>query len=78
MDDGQQRQDELDEQVSEYIAELAECQETGSMLGDLNLYAGVMCSPHGDGVELAVFANEDCTWYTNQKVSVYSWFDNDF
>lgn len=69
MDDGEQRQDELDEEVSQWIANLAECQQTDSMLVDLNLYTGVMCSPYGDGVELAVFANEDCTWYTNQAVS---------
>ena len=42
------------------------------MLGDLNLYMGVMCSPYGDGVELAVFANEEFTWYTNQAVSYIS------
>jgi len=66
MDDGQQRKDELDEEVSNWIEELAECQETGQQWNGLDLYTGVMCSPHGDGVELAVFANEDCTWYTNQ------------
>jgi hypothetical protein len=36
------------------------------MWGDMNLYVGAMCDSYGDGVELAVFANEDCTWYTNQ------------
>merc|ERR1719203_2839 len=66
MDDGQQRRDELDEEVSNWIEELAECQETGQQWNGLDLYTGVMCSPYGDGVELAVFANEDCTWYTNQ------------
>merc|ERR1711966_519197 len=29
MDDGQQRKDELDEEVSKWIEELAQCQETG-------------------------------------------------
>merc|ERR1711935_228826 len=40
---------------------------------------GVMCSPYGDGVELAVFANEDCTWYTNQASfqDVYSPYDDE-
>merc|ERR1712238_363973 len=51
---------------SEWIQGLAECQETGQQWNGLDLYTGVMCSPYGDGVELAVFANEDCTWYTNQ------------
>ena len=68
MDDGQQNKAELDEAVSEWIQGLAECQETGQQWNDLDLYTGVMCSPYGDGVELAVFANEDCTWYTNQAV----------
>lgn len=73
MDDGQQRREELDNQVSEWIEGLAECQETGQMMGDLNLYLGFMCSPYGDGVEPAVFANEECTWYT--KKSFYDYYD---
>ena len=36
----------------------------------MNLYFSAMCSPYGDGVELAVFVDEDCTMYTNQQ-SVY-------
>ena len=44
----------------------------------MNLYTGAMCSPYGDGVELAVFVNEDCTMYTNQKTfaSVYNPYAN--
>merc|ERR1712029_795233 len=47
--------------------------------GDLNLHVGAMCSPHGDGVELAVFANDECTWYTNQKsfMDVYNPYNDD-
>ena len=59
MDDGVQRQDELDESVSEWIADLAECKESGAQWNGLDLYIGAMCSPYGDGVELAVFVNED-------------------
>merc|ERR1711966_615425 len=79
MDDGQQRKDELDEEVSKWIEELAQCQETGQQWNGLDLYTGVMCSPYGDGVELAVFANEDCTWYTNQAgfQDVYDPYAND-
>lgn len=49
------------------------------MWGDLNLYTGVMCSPYGDGVELAVFANDECTWYTNQASfqNVYNPYGDD-
>lgn len=79
MDDGEQRRDELDEQVSEWIGELAECQETGKQWNDLDLYVGAMCSPYGDGVELAVFANEDCTWYTSENSfqNVYNPYNDD-
>lgn len=44
----------------------------------MNLYVGAMCDQYGDGVELAVFANEDCTWYTNQYAfnDVYSFNAN--
>jgi len=63
----EQNQQELDENVSEWIANLGECVETGVQWNNLDLYVGAMCSPYGDGVELAVFANDECTWYTNQK-----------
>lgn len=40
------------------------------------MYAGAMCTSSGDGVELAIFANEECTWYTKsnsfQKIAQYS------
>lgn len=44
----------------------------------MNLYVGAMCDQYGDGVEVAVFANEDCTWYTNQYAfnDVYSFNAN--
>jgi len=79
LDDGVQTRAELDEQVSEWIANLAQCQETGVQMDDLDLYVGAMCSPYGDGVELAVFANEECTWYTNQQrySDVYDPYNDD-
>jgi len=79
LDDNAQRRDELDEQVSEWIGELAECQETGVQWNDMDLYTGAMCSPYGDGVELAVFVNEECTMYTNQMAfsDVYNPYAND-
>eukprot|EP00584_Thalassiosira_punctigera_P011102 CAMPEP_0172529108 /NCGR_PEP_ID=MMETSP1067-20121228/3256_1 /TAXON_ID=265564 ORGANISM="Thalassiosira punctigera, Strain Tpunct2005C2" /NCGR_SAMPLE_ID=MMETSP1067 /ASSEMBLY_ACC=CAM_ASM_000444 /LENGTH=563 /DNA_ID=CAMNT_0013313103 /DNA_START=68 /DNA_END=1759 /DNA_ORIENTATION=- len=74
MDDGVVRRDELDEEVSEWVQDLAECKESGVQWNDMDLYLGAMCSPHGDGVELAVFVDEDCTMYTNQ-MSFYNVFD---
>jgi hypothetical protein len=79
LDDGAVRREELDNQVSEWIGQLAECQETGVQWNGLDLYTGAMCSPYGDGVELAVFANDECTWYTNQKAfqDVYNPYNQD-
>lgn len=73
-DDQNQSREELDESVSEWIADLAECKETGVQWNDMDLYVGAMCSPYGDGVELAVFVDEDCTLYTNQQ-SFYDVWD---
>jgi hypothetical protein len=33
----------------------------------MNLYVGANCDDYGDGIELAVYANEDCTWYTKEN-----------
>lgn len=74
LDDQVQRQDELDESISEWIADLAECTETGSVWNNLDVYIGAMCSSYGDGVELGVFVNDECTMYTTQESfnNVYS------
>mmetsp|Transcript_33386 Transcript_33386/g.76222 ORF Transcript_33386/g.76222 Transcript_33386/m.76222 type:complete len:523 (+) Transcript_33386:77-1645(+) len=78
LDDSVQSQNEIDNQISEWIGQLAECQETGVQWNGMDLYTGAMCSPYGDGVELAVFVNEECTMYTNQKTfaSVYNPYAN--
>ena len=65
MDDGYENKDELDEEISEWIAELAACKESGVQKNDAELYLGAMCSPYGDSVELAVFLNEECTIYSS-------------
>ena len=69
QDEDAQNRDELDESVSDWIAELAECKESGVQdeTTGLDLYLGAMCSPYGDTVELAVFVNEDCTMYTSTQ-----------
>lgn len=66
-DDQVQSREDLDKSIAEWIADLAECKETGAQWNDMNLYVSAMCSPYGDGVELAVFVDEDCTMYTNQQ-----------
>ncbi len=66
VDDGATTQDELDGNIADWIANLAQCQQSGVQLNGMNIYVGAICSPYGDGVELAVFMDEDCTMYTNQ------------
>jgi len=66
LDDSVQSQEEIDNYISEWIEELAGCQETGVQWNGMDVYTSVMCSPYGDGVELAVFVDEECTMYTNQ------------
>jgi len=54
--------------------------ETGQQWNGVDLYASIMCSPYGDGVELAIFVDEDCTMYTNQATfeSTYNpYYNND-
>eukprot|EP00970_Alexandrium_tamarense_P017077 scaffold8197_cov175-Alexandrium_tamarense.AAC.2 len=53
--------------VSEFIKKISECEASGSQWNGIDLYYGAICSPYGDGVELAVFVDEDCTMYTTEK-----------
>jgi hypothetical protein len=56
-----------DEAVVELIKGISACLNTGVNWNGHNLYVGFMCSPYGDGVELAIFLDDQCTVYTNQK-----------
>ncbi|KAL9188684.1 hypothetical protein ACHAXT_007062 [Thalassiosira profunda] len=77
-DDGQQQQGgEGENGVVEMINDLANCLNTGLNWNDDQLYVGFMCSPDdGDGVELAVFLDNECTVYTNTKAfeDIPSWY----
>lgn len=80
LDDQAEFKYALDEDVSEWIGDLAECKESGQQLNGIDVYIGAMCSPYGDGVELAVFLNDECTMYTNQMSFYNAWqpeYDND-
>jgi hypothetical protein len=74
LDDTIQTRDELDNSVSEWIAELASCKRTGVQSNGIDLYMSAMCTPYGDGVELAVFLDDACTLYTTGE-SVYDVWD---
>eukprot|EP00339_Tiarina_fusa_P004883 CAMPEP_0117038930 /NCGR_PEP_ID=MMETSP0472-20121206/27356_1 /TAXON_ID=693140 ORGANISM="Tiarina fusus, Strain LIS" /NCGR_SAMPLE_ID=MMETSP0472 /ASSEMBLY_ACC=CAM_ASM_000603 /LENGTH=484 /DNA_ID=CAMNT_0004749283 /DNA_START=23 /DNA_END=1477 /DNA_ORIENTATION=+ len=55
----------------EWIQELGECMEVegsyfggGNDDGGIQQYLGLLCNEEGNGVEIGVFLNEDCTLYT--------------
>lgn len=69
-DDQQQNNndDEEDEIVVELINDISQCLNTGLRLNDYEMYVGFMCSSNGgNGVELAIFLDDQCTMYTNLK-----------
>jgi hypothetical protein len=52
----------------EWLEGLAECQELEDIVYENTaLYAGLICNEKGDGVEIGVFMDEDCTLYTTVK-----------
>ena len=71
LDDAIQGRSELDESVSQWIVELAACKYTGKVWNGIDLFMSAMCSPYGDGVELAVYLDDACTVYTASE-SVYN------
>jgi hypothetical protein len=75
-DDSVQSREELDNSIAEWIADLAECKEAGMQWNDMDLYVSAMCTSYGDGVELAVFVDEECTMYTNQQNFYDVWNPN--
>jgi len=75
VDESIQSREELDDSVSEWIGELAACKATGVQSNaGMDLYMSAMCTPYGDGVELAVFLDDACTLYT-AKESIYDVWD---
>ncbi len=58
---------DTDEAVVDIIDEISACLNTGVNWNGNNMYVGFMCSPYGDGVELAIFLDDQCTVYSNQK-----------
>ena len=58
--------DDVDADASDFIGNLANCMATGQYWNGERLYLSAMCSPYGDGVELAVFLDDECTVYTSK------------
>lgn len=74
-DDAQQGDD--DNGVLELIEDISQCLNTGLNWNDDELYVGFMCSPYGgDGVELAIFLDNQCSVYTSLKSfsDIPSWY----
>jgi hypothetical protein len=76
LDDSIQSRNELDDSVSEWIGELAACKATGVQSNGMDLYVSAMCTPYGDGVELAVFLDDACTLYTARESFYDVWDPN--
>ena len=75
-DDALQNKNNLDASVSNWIGELAECKASGVQSADgYDLYMSAICDSYGDGVELALFLDEDCTMYTTNE-SFYNTYDS--
>jgi hypothetical protein len=55
-----------DDDISDLITNLANCLPTNQYWNNEQLYISAMCTPYGDGVELAVFLDNECTVYTNK------------
>jgi len=52
----------------EWLNGLAECQELEDVVYENTaLFAGLICSSNGDGVEIGVFMDEECSLYTTVK-----------
>lgn len=65
--DGQPDDEEMDNQVVEWINEISQCSQTEEYFNDQALYAGFICNSQGTGVEVATFLDEDCSVYTSLK-----------
>ena len=69
--------DDNDKAAVQLIEELSTCMNTGVEWNGNSLYVGFMCSSSsGNGVEIAVFLDNRCTVYTNQKrfSEIPSWY----
>jgi hypothetical protein len=78
--DEQQQQNNQDGQqqltlegMVQWVQQQGECVQTGQYWNDMALYSSFMCNQEGDGVELAIFLDDNCQLYTasNAYSSLY-------
>lgn len=70
--DGERKLDQEQEEYDidgaiEWLNGLAECSALEAYYENTALYAGLICNEKGDGVEIGVFMNEECSLYTTLK-----------
>ncbi len=54
---------ELDDAM-EWLNGFSECSETNAFMDDYQIYSGLMCNSAGNGIEIGLFLDDDCTLYT--------------
>lgn len=62
--------------IVQWVDNQAQCVATGSYWNNMQLYSSFMCNDVGNGVELALFLDEDCSAYID-TVSYANTFPND-
>lgn len=57
--------DEIDVMaLAQWASNIGQCYSTGATWADVDLYAGFMCNDKGNGVEIGVFLDNECSLYT--------------
>jgi len=86
-DEEDQQEDQGDDVVYEFedaigwLEELSQCQQMEEQYyNGLELYAGLICNADGDGIEVGVFMDGDCTMYSNKMsyASIMSYADQQY
>jgi len=52
------------ENVVQWVEQLSQCENTGKQWYNMDVYAQFMCNSQGDGVEIGIFLDNECTVYT--------------
>jgi hypothetical protein len=50
----------------EWLNGFSECAQTNANLDDYPLYSGLMCNANGNGLEIGLYLDQECTMYTTQ------------
>jgi hypothetical protein len=64
-EDGEYVEVELNEAI-EWLNGFSECAQTNSYLDEYVLYSALMCNAYGNGLEIGLYLDEECTLYTSK------------